>query len=84
MLLSDFDAWHLVLNDWCYARTEKEFDDHEILQKTLPKADFDKIKERTWQGIFNVSQIPDDYAIQAVFWQLKREWITKVDYFKVR
>ena len=84
VLLSDFDAWHSVLNDWCYTRTKKEFDDHDILQKTLSKADFDKIKEQSWQGIFDISHIPDDYAIQAVFWQLKHEWVTKVDYFKAR
>lgn len=84
VLLSNFDAWHSVLNDWCYATDDKEYDHYQTLETQLSPHDFLKIKEQSWQKIFDVSSIPDDYAIQAVLWQLNYEWVTQVDYFVAR
>lgn len=86
VLLSDFDAWHCVLNDFCYALTDDEYDYYEKLEQTLSKTEFLAIKQQTWQRIFDLDLIPnpDEYAIQAVFWELKLEWVKKVDFFTAR
>lgn len=86
VLLSNFDAWHSVLNDWCFALDDDEYEHYERLEQTLPPDEFQGIKEQTWQKIFDLSLIPDPttYEIQAVFWELRLDWVKKVDFFTAR
>lgn len=83
VLLSNFDGWHAVLNDCCFSLTDDEYDHHEHLEQTLPPHEFNQIKEQAWQKIFDLSLIPDPtiYEIQAVFWELRLNWVKKVDFF---
>lgn len=92
VLLSDFDAWHCVLNKW-YLNTEcwdeETFDkDHAWLDSLLPE-ERKKVIEKSWQGIFNLEPKETDWCargkwIQATFWILKKEYIKKVQFFTVR
>lgn len=86
VLLSNFDAWHSVLNDWCLSFSDDEFEYYEQLEQTLSPNDFNDIKRQTWQNIFDLTLIPDPqiYAVQAVFWELWHDWVTKVDFFTAR
>lgn len=92
VLLTDFDAWHFVLNKW-YLNTdcwdEETYDkDHEWLD-SLSTEEREKEIEKSWQGIYNIDPKETDWCargkwIQATFWELKKEYIKKVQYFTVR
>ena len=85
VLLSNFDGWHSVLNDWCFSLTDDEYEHYEHLAQTLMPNEFQQIKQQTWQNIFDLSLLPDDtYAVQAVFWELRLDWVKQVDYFTAR
>lgn len=92
VLLSDFDAWHFVLNKW-YLNTDcwdkETFDkDHEWLD-SLTQSERNKVIEESWQGVFNLDPKETSWCargkwIQATFWELKKENIKKVRFFTVR
>lgn len=86
VLLSNFDAWHSVLNNNCFAVDDKEYEFYEKLQETSSLEAFDKIKKETWQKIFDLDIVPDPniYEVQAVLWEIRKEWVEKVDFFIAR
>lgn len=86
VLLSNFDAWHSVLNDWFLSFGDEEFEYYEKLQKRLSFEMANQLKQQTWLKIFDLSLIPKPqlYEIQAVFWELKLEQVSKVDFFIAR
>ncbi|UYZ73367.1 DUF3841 domain-containing protein [Moraxella bovis] len=45
VLLSNFDGWHAVLNDWCFALDDDEYEHYGRLEQTLPPDEFQSIKE---------------------------------------
>ena len=56
------------------------------LEKISSKDDFEIIKRQSWLNIFDLSLLPDPdtYEIQAVLWEIKIEWVKKVDFFTAR
>ncbi len=94
VLLSDFDSWHLVLNKNYYPVDEQDdnqFDSEYtaagIEWKDLYSSQFHDKIVRSWQRIFSLE--PNEYitpadSIQATFWELKREWVLKVEHFIAR
>lgn len=50
-LISDFDAWHCVLNNWFYSLTEEEYNLSELGKNPLPK-------EKSWEHIFHIHLFP--------------------------
>ena len=71
-LLSDFDDWHCVLNDF------------EIVSDEEFEADEDRIythaeKLASWQQVFDVD---DKEFVQACIWQIKPEHLVKVHKFR--
>lgn len=86
VLLSHFDAWHAVLNNHCLAFTDKELDEYEQMEQTYPKDIFEKIKQTSWIKIFDLDLIedPNNDSVQAILWELKMEWVKKVDFFTAR
>lgn len=78
VLLSDFDYWHYVLNDW------------EII---FPIADdiiyTDEEKRKSWENIFDIccsfsgeeNRFP---STQATMWEIKKEWVIKAEHFVSR
>lgn len=83
VLLSSFDGWHAVLNNHCLALNDAEYIAYEQLEKVSAKDEFETIKKRSWLKIFDLSLLPDpnSYEIQAVLWEIKIEWVKKVDFF---
>lgn len=83
VLLSSFDGWHAVLNNHCFTLTDEEYEFYENLEMNMSAKEFQKVKQATWDKIFDLSLLPDPniYEVQAVLWQIKLEWVKKVDFF---
>lgn len=78
VLLSDFDMWHIVLNDGYLSLTAEE-DEHPILTK-----------EKSWERIFDLS-IDSEYwnlagirSIQATVWEITKDQMCKAEHFIAR
>lgn len=95
VLLSDFDLWHFPLNDWwlddCFhpGYNEEEYDKAHEWFKGLSEEEQKKEKEKSWEQIFNIEPFESDWIargkyVQGVFWELKREYVKKVQFFTAR
>lgn len=86
VLLSSFDGWHAVLNNHCLSLDDAEYENHEHLARTLSAEAFERVKQQSWQGIFDLNLLPDPkiYEVQAVFWQLPWSAVVRVDDFTAR
>lgn len=78
VLLSDFDYWHFVLND-CEMIYPFDFD----------KKYSEEEKKKSWEQIFDYQctferEEHNDLSTQATMWEIKKEWVIKVEHFKVR
>ena len=85
VLLSDFDGWHYVLNDWYYsdAKNEKELDRKDEWFDKLPARKKQQVKEKSWQRIFDVTPRQGEWdangeSVQACFWSINKEQVQKV------
>lgn len=76
VLLSDFDLWHFVLNDYL-------FDENDDLDENLLE-DIQELKEESWKKIFVSKDFIQGAYIQATFDKLKLEEIVKVIHFKAK
>ena len=95
VLLSDFDLWHFPLNNWwlpdCFYEGYGDTED-EVQQKwfdSLTKEEQELERERSWDRIFNIEPFENDWIlrgkyVQAVFWELKIEYVQKVQLFTAR
>ena len=89
VLLSDFDNWHYVLNDWYLSFTwnEKDWEKEEAWFDSLPQ-DVQKQKMlESWERIFDVEPYETVFAskgkfIQATFWKLREQDIISRKYVK--
>lgn len=84
VLLSDFDDWHLVLNNSYCADSEEDFNAFYALN---PR-DAQRQTENSWIKIFNIESFvpgwtlaPDEKSIQATLWELKLSQVRKVEHF---
>lgn len=91
VLLSDFDAWHFVLNDYYFsqAASEEEWDKEQDLFDFLPEIKQQEKKEQSWNFIFDVKkenycELNEKLFIQATFWILYASQIRKVQFFTAR
>ncbi len=81
-LLSDFDAWHLVLND-------RYIGEREALAPILnaPVTDLAALKaltERSWEKIFDLQNPltpPEDVSLQACLWEIPLSSVKRVWHF---
>lgn len=87
VLLSDFDAWHAVLNDHHYFATDDEFERYQR------KLDFGRARRATvatksklnsWQGIFVERPEACTNLVQAVLWQVFQAQVRRITYFSAR
>ena len=84
VVLTDFDAWHCVLNNWACVENEAEANLFDRLEKTLSSEAFQQRKKETWQRIFRLDPHEDYYwsgkveDIQATFWELRLKDVTGV------
>ncbi|MED4780941.1 DUF3841 domain-containing protein [Brevibacillus choshinensis] len=84
VLVSDFDDWHCVLNNWICSDNEKEDSDFEqgLLQIT---------KEDSWERIFDLNRVRDaewhgtgERTLQGTTGRIDIELVKKVEYFVAR
>lgn len=78
VLLSDFDYWHCVLNN---IEIIFPFDENAIYSE--------EEKKKSWENIFDIECSFDDeinpiLSTQATIWEVKSEWVKKVEHFKSR
>lgn len=88
VLLSDFDAWHIVLNDGYYFDTNnnKEWNKKYNQMLKLPKNKQEIEKRKTWDKIFinKENNLLKINYIQATFWKLEKENIINIKQFIAR
>ncbi|MBO4290777.1 MAG: DUF3841 domain-containing protein [Lachnospiraceae bacterium] len=87
VLLSDFDNWHCVLNRFLISETEEEDEQQDAFFETLPESEKKSFMEKNWERIFDIRPLDNGWTsrgkwVQAVFWELKKEQIRKVRFFK--
>lgn len=88
VVLTDFDAWHNVLNKW-YAidcNNEEEYDIEYAKFEKLSPEEQKRITIESWNKIFDLTPINTDWIIngayiQATFWKLNKDQIKKVKFF---
>lgn len=85
VLLSDFEAWHFVLNNWYYssATSEKEWEQGEHWFDSLTKNKQQRVKEKSWQRIFDITPRCGEWTkngdvVQGCFWLMKKNQVKKV------
>ncbi|PNK59571.1 DUF3841 domain-containing protein [Psychrobacter sp. FDAARGOS_221] len=85
VLLSDFDSWHAVLNNHHLSHTDAEYEYYEQYEAQEKDANLlKKSKEATWLKIFSIEDLPDDWAVQGVTWEILPEHIVNYKVFTGR
>lgn len=91
VLLSDFDNWHYVLNNWWMddSQNEEEWDKSHAWYDNLDKETQNKIMIESWQKIFDIKTAKNSWTskgqfVQAVFWELRKEMVLNIRYFTAR
>ena len=88
--LTDYNAWHYVLNRWWLddSTNEEEWDKNHEWFDNLNFKTQDKIMKESWKKIFDITFIDTDWScngkyVQATFWKLEKSMIKSVKYFEV-
>ena len=88
VLLSDFFAWHSVLNGGFYndSHTEAEWNEKDAWYEALSGKQKGIETLKSWQKVFNVNAFENEFCqngryIQAVFWKLSKDMVTDIRYF---
>lgn len=88
VLLSDYNAWHYVLNDMWNDPSKNE-EEYDALQDWYDGLDVDtknKTKIESWQRIFDIEPYEDMWNmkgryVQATFWEITEDMVKKVQTF---
>ncbi len=83
-LLSDFEAWHLVLANHYIADDEQDWDSFYAHDGDSGQAEI----TASWNKIFDLKQYapdwdskPDQRTIQATLWEIKLSQVKKTEHF---
>ena len=75
VLLSDFDMWHVILNDGYLPLDERDDKDEYTENEKL----------NSWDNIFRYDIETDFWdapkSTQATMWEIKKEWVIKAEFF---
>ncbi len=89
VLLSDFEAWHAVLNNWYLSWSEAEDDAFHKRHETSSKASYRAEIIESWDRIFDIEGgdpawrgKPADRSVQATFWHLTWDEVVDVTTFE--
>lgn len=84
ILLSDYDTWHIVLNNGYYgdATDEASYDKEMAWFDALPMDKQKKLREKSWEKVFDTTKIDTEWAkngryVQATFWEIRPEHVMK-------
>lgn len=88
VLLSDFTAWHDVLNNWYSddSTSETEWQKNQTKYTELLPDEKEQIKIKSWDKVFDVSPFKNEWItrgrfIQATFWRLTKDMIISAKEF---
>ena len=86
VLLSDFDAWSIILNDGLLSFSEQEHIAIEKEYECLLPAEQLQFKYKNWERVFDLAYIDNDWttngsSIQGTFWELRKEQVIRVRFF---
>ncbi len=86
VLLSDFDAWSIILLHGLLSDTEEEDERLNSQYEALSASEQVLMKEKNWERAFDLTPMDNEWmrrgdTIQATFWELKKEYIKKVRFF---
>ena len=91
VFLTDFDAWHFILNNTFIptALNEKDWEEEWNNYDKMSAKEKERYKLNSWNAVFNFSPYKSDWMhrgryIQGTFWQLKKEDIVKVQFFTAK
>ena len=87
VLLSDFDAWCIILSDFLISDTEQEDRCLEAQYEALSPSEKRRMKEKNRERVFDLSPLNNSWArrgyeIQATFWELRLEQVRDVRFFR--
>ena len=87
VLLSDFDAWCIILSNGLLSDSEQEDSCLEAQYEALSPSEKRRMKEINWERVFDLSTLDNDwsrrgYYIQATFWELRLEQVRDVRFFR--
>ncbi|CAM3117557.1 DUF3841 domain-containing protein [Lactiplantibacillus plajomi] len=85
VLLSDFESWHFVLNDWYKspATDDQTWTQLDHWFDALPPSQQQQIKRQSWQSIFDITPRTGDWTkngdtVQACFWSINANQVQKI------
>lgn len=79
VLLSDFDYWHVVLND---GEIIFPIDENAVYSEEERQASWEKIFD--YECSFDGEERSIGLSTQATLWEIKAEWVLKAEHFKSR
>lgn len=89
ILLSDFEAWHAVLNDWYLSSSEAEAEAFHRGQDLLSEDSRRAKIEESWKRIFDLEGgnpdwrgEPEERSIQATLWYLEAQEVVGIKRFE--
>ena len=87
VLLSDFDDWHAVLNNWILTDSMEESDRLEVYLESLPPNEQKAFREHNWEQVLlpapaEVAPSDDGKWVQATFWELRKDMVRDVRFFR--
>ena len=87
VLLSDFDTWHLVLNNSLISDSEEEDLKQDAFYDSLPDSLKQEYKDKNWERIFDITPLHNERTtrgewIQATFWELKKDYVRHIYHFR--
>ena len=92
VVLSDFNAWHFVLNHMylnpdCF--DEETLDQDQRWLDSMTAEERERAIRSSWDAIFDIRSYENEWVdwgsyIQATFWELKVEQIRNVRFFRAR
>ena len=88
VLLSDFTAWHDVLNNWYSdnGMSEAEWLENQTAYAKLSPAEKEQTKIESWNKVFDISPFENKWItrgrfVQATFWKLTKDMIISTEEF---
>lgn len=87
VLLSDFGAWHHVLNNWPVFNSGEEYNRYDDWAETVSKEEKWAFLEENWEKVLVSPReaqrnINREEWIQATVWELRKEMIRRTRFFK--
>lgn len=86
VLLSDFDAWSIILLDGFITSSEAEDNELSNQMEQMPFEEQNFLRKKNWERVFDLTPLENEWMtngkyIQATFWELKLEQIRKIRFF---